>query len=97
MRAYNNIIYGDININIDLCAVKQADLLSFGMQGHVEVAGVLIEYHSLDANRHTLATDQAHSDQQIKGTKRLTCLDSVPLQALTENYCRYGGVHQRFF
>lgn len=97
MQAYNNIIYGDVNINIDLCAVRQADLLSLGMQGHVEVAGVLIEYQSLDANRHTLATDQAHTDQHIKGTKRLTRLDSLPLQVITKSYCPYGSLHHRFF
>lgn len=66
MQPYNNIIYGDVNINIDLCAVSQADLLSSGMPRHVEVAGVLIEYQSLLANRHTLACDQAHTDQHIK-------------------------------
>lgn len=72
MQAYNNIIYGDVNINIDLCAVRQADLLSLGMQGHVEVAGVLIEYQSLDANRHTLATDQAHRSAHKRDKKTYT-------------------------
>lgn len=46
MKAYNNIIYGGVNINIDLCAVRRADLLSAGMPGRVEVAGGLIEYQS---------------------------------------------------
>lgn len=46
MKAYNNIIYGGVNINIDLCAVRGADLLSAGMPGRVEVAGGLIEYQS---------------------------------------------------
>lgn len=97
MQPYNNVIYGDVNINIDLCAVRQADLLSCGMPMHAEVAGVLIEYQSLLANRHTLTSDQTLTDQHIKRTKRLTPMVSLSTQVITKNHCLYWGVLHRFF
>lgn len=89
MQPYNNIIYGDVNINIDLCAVRQADLRSCGMPMHVEVAGVLIEYQSLLANRHTLASDQTLTDQHIKRTTRLTSTVSLSTQVITKKHRMY--------
>lgn len=51
MQAYNNIIYGGVNINIDPGAVRRVDLPCAGIPGSVEVTGGLIEYQSLRAAR----------------------------------------------
>lgn len=64
MRTYNNIIYGGVNIYLDLCAVEQADLLRTGLSGPVELAGGLsISHHVQQANRHSLNKNTQKASQ----------------------------------
>lgn len=54
-KAYNNVIYGGVHINIDLCAVTAADLPSAWIAGGVALADGLIENQSARANRQPLS------------------------------------------
>lgn len=55
IETYNDIIYGGVHINIDLCAVTAADLPSTWIPGRVALADWLIENQSPQANRHSLS------------------------------------------